>query len=209
MVKKKPKTRSKKGRSPHPGSALVGLRIIGGRFRGRKLRYAGEQTVRPMKDRVREALFNLVGPSIKGKFALDLFAGTGAIGLEAISRGAVGSLFVELHYPTAATLRENIATLAVESLCSVVVADTLIWTGQNPDLPAEPWVVFVSPPYEFFVSRTGDMLQLVETMLEAAPAESILVVESDQRFDFAQLVKADSWNVRDYPPARVGIYRKP
>ena len=68
----------------------VGLRIIGGTFRGRKLEYAGDMRVRPMKDRVRESVFNLVGTDVKGKFVLDLFGGTGAVCLEAISRGAVG-----------------------------------------------------------------------------------------------------------------------
>src|SRR5262245_7614130 len=64
------------------------LRIIGGTLRHRKLLYSGDQRTRPMKDRVREAVFNLVGPDVVGQHAIDLFAGTGALGFEAISRGA-------------------------------------------------------------------------------------------------------------------------
>ena len=208
MAKRKPK-HSRSTPLPEVRASTVGLRIIGGAFRGRKLRYAGETRVRPMKDRVREALFNLVGPSIKDKHAIDLFGGTGALGLEALSRGAVEATFVELHYPTARTLRENVETLGVTTACRVVVADTFLWTARELPSQPRPWAVFISPPYEFFVSRVEDMSRLIETVFRAAPAGSLLVVESDQRFDFARLCEPDSWNVRDYPPARIGILRKP
>ncbi|MDB4778044.1 RsmD family RNA methyltransferase [bacterium] len=65
------------------------LRIVGGRFRGRQIEYHGDPRTRPMKDNVREALFNLVGGWVPGKAVIDLFAGTGAVGLEAISRGGI------------------------------------------------------------------------------------------------------------------------
>ena len=70
--------------------------------------------MRPMKDRVREAIFNLIGPAIRGKHAMDLFAGTGALGLEALSRGADRATFIEQHFPTAKIIRQNIAALGVE-----------------------------------------------------------------------------------------------
>lgn len=162
-----------------------------------------------MKDRLREAVFNLVGPAVAGKHALDLFGGTGALGLEAISRGAVGATFVERHYPTARVLRENIAAVGVDDRAEVVVADTFSWFARNPTVSATAWVVFVSPPYEFYVSRRDDILRLVEAVLAAAPSESIVVVESDKRFDTSALPEAEQWNVRAYPPAVVGVYRKP
>src|SRR5919199_1250279 len=80
--------------------AVVGLRIIGGTLRGRKIKYSGDVRTRPMKDRVREAVFNLLGPQVSGSHAIDLFAGTGALGFEAISRGALRATFIERHYPT-------------------------------------------------------------------------------------------------------------
>src|SRR5271154_4383856 len=90
---------------------VAGLRIIGGRFRGRKLEYSGDPRTRPMKDRVREALFNLLSTAVKGKVAIDLFAGTGALGLEALSRGAARAVFIERHRPTAQTIGRNAAAL--------------------------------------------------------------------------------------------------
>ena len=69
---------------------IAGLRIIGGRLRGRKLHYSGDLRTRPMKDRLREAIFNLIGPAIRGKHAVDLFAGTGALALEASAAAPSG-----------------------------------------------------------------------------------------------------------------------
>ncbi|MBN2292848.1 MAG: RsmD family RNA methyltransferase [Pirellulales bacterium] len=186
----------------------VGMRIIGGDFRGRKLRYGGDQRVRPMKDRVRESLFNLIGPAIEGKHAIDLFGGTGALGLEAISRGAVAATITEQHYPTAKILRENVATLQIEPLVETITADVFIWFRRGPKLPKTPWVVFCSPPYDFYVDRADDLLELIGGLMDAAPPQSIFAVESDTRFDFDRLPKAQEWDIRPYHPAVVGIYVK-
>lgn len=191
------------------GGEPVGLRIIGGEFRGRRLRYGGDPRVRPMKDRVREAVFNLVGPAVRGSHAVDLFAGTGALGLEALSRGAATATFLEQHFPTARIIRENIATLGVEGRCQLTTGDTFLWADRH-DLPQErPWTVFCSPPYVLFVERTEAMLTLIRRLRDDAPAGSLLVVEADERFDFALLPEPEAWDVRAYPPAVVGLYRKP
>ncbi|MBI2826058.1 MAG: RsmD family RNA methyltransferase [Planctomycetia bacterium] len=184
------------------------LRIVGGSLARRRLKYAGDPRTRPMKDRVREAVFNLIGPAVAGKHAIDLFAGTGALALEAISRGAARATLVERHYPTAAVIGENVAALAVESAVQVVTADVFIWSRRLPDLGPAPWVVFCSPPYDFYVDRRADVLALVTRLLESAPAESIFVVEADARFDYGALPSPEAWDIRDYPPARVGIRRK-
>ncbi len=160
-----------------------------------------------MKERVREALFNLLGPGIEAKHAIDLFAGTGALGFEALSRGAATATFVERHFPTAAMIRKNAQALGVADRCSVLPANTLLWARRLPDLPAIPWIVFCSPPYELYVSNTGEMLALIEQILRNAPADSMFAVEADERFDFSLLPLAGDWDVREYPPAVVGILR--
>lgn len=186
----------------------MGLRIVGGQFRGRRLLYGGDARVRPMKDRTREAIFNLLGTTVPGKHAIDLFAGTGALALEALSRGATRATLLEMHGPTAAIVRQNIATLGVEAVSEVVTGDAFRWWRRRPDLGATPWLVFCSPPYAFFVERQDEMLELIRTMLEAAPADSLFVVESDQRFDPGLLPDPPAWDVRQYPPAVVGILEK-
>jgi 16S rRNA (guanine966-N2)-methyltransferase len=188
-------------------SEIAGLRIIGGKFRGRKLLYSGDIRTRPMKDRLREAVFNLVGTDIKGSHALDLFAGTGALGLEALSRGATRATFIEQHYPTSAIIKQNIAALEVNNQTEVVPGNVFIWFRRHPDLGELPWVVFCSPPYNFYVERMTEMLDIIGGMIPVAPPNSVFVVEADERFDFKLLPKPENWDVREYPPAIVGILR--
>ena len=159
------------------------LRIIGGEFRHRHLHYSGDLRTRPMKDRLREAIFNLIGPEIRGKQAIDLFAGTGALGLEAISRGAARATLIEQHHPTAELIRQNIAELGLEERADVAVGNTFIWwklqnkrqgnaTGFRFD--DAPWAVFCSPPYDFYVERTDEMLELLTALIRAAPKKASL-----------------------------------
>jgi 16S rRNA (guanine966-N2)-methyltransferase len=191
-----------------PAEATVGVRIIGGLLRGRKLRYSGDPRTRPMKDRVREAVFNLVGPAIKGKHAIDLFAGTGALGVEALSRGAVRATFLERHIPTAKQIERVLAELDMANAGQVFAANTFLWFARHPDLGPDPWVLFCSPPYDFYVERPSEMLQLIGQTMRDSPSGSLLVVEADERFDFAQLPSPEEWDIRTYPPAVVGIYRR-
>ncbi len=186
----------------------VGLRIIGGHFRGRRLAYGGQQGLRPMKDRVREAIFNLLGPAVAQKHAVDLFAGTGALALEALSRGAATATLIERHFPSAAIIRQNIATLAVEDRVELATGDVFAWWKRRPTLPDTPWVVFCSPPYDLYVTQTEEVCRLIGGLIEASPIGSLFAVESDARFDFERLPCPDRWDVRRYPPAVVGVYER-
>jgi 16S rRNA (guanine(966)-N(2))-methyltransferase RsmD len=185
------------------------LRIVGGKYRGRQLACSGDPRTRPMKDNIREALFNLVGGYLQGKHVFDLFAGTGAIGLEALSRGALHATLIERHFPTAALIRQNIAELQVESGTTVIESDTFYQVRQllnrPTQLPTAPWAVFCSPPYDLYVEREADLLQLLDGLIRAAPAGSLVVVESDERFDAGRLPYADAWKVRQYSPAQICI----
>jgi 16S rRNA (guanine966-N2)-methyltransferase len=194
------------------------VKIIGGTFRGRRLNYHGDPVVRPMKHRTREAIFNLVSTECGGRHAIDLFAGTGALGLEALSRGAARATFIEKHVPSARVVEQNIHTLAVEDRATLLVTSAFLW-GKR-DLPAtasqpnEPWLVFCSPPYAFYHERQTEMLDLISRIQSHAPAGSILIVEADEPFDFNVLRHSESsqageWDVRAYAPAVVGLWRAP
>jgi len=209
MSKRTARPDAQRPHEPPADAAASDVRIIGGRFRGRRLLYGGQLRTRPMKDRVREALFNLVGSDVQRKYAIDLFAGTGALGLEALSRGAVGATFIEQHFPTAEILKQNLRALDVEAVCEVIPGNSLLWAQRGFPRATAPWLVFCSPPYDFYVDRSEEMLGLIEGLLAKAPGGSVLVVESDQRFDPATLPLAADWDVRAYGPAVVGIYRKP
>jgi 16S rRNA (guanine966-N2)-methyltransferase len=214
MKHKRPKATSKS--SVEPTSDRVGdgeeaaarPRIIGGTFRGRRLIYAPDLRTRPMKDRVREAVFNLIGYGIEGKHVLDLFAGTGALGFEALSRGAASATFVDRHFPTADIIRQNIAALDLAAVATVLPANVLLWSRRLPPLPAVPWVAFCSPPWDLYVEQSDAVLALLNTLLENAPEGSLLVVEADERFDLGLLPRAGEWFLREYPPAVIAILEK-
>ncbi len=162
-----------------------------------------------MKDRVREAVFNLVGVDVKGKHALDLFAGTGALGFEALSRGAARATFLERHFPTADLVRQTALELGVAAQCQVIAANTLIWVQRDLTPGPLPWVAFVSPPWSLFHEQAESMIELVATLCERSPAGSVIVVEADREFDMARLPRAAEWDVREYFPAVVGVLRLP
>lgn len=129
-----------KGR--RPGAANT-LRIIGGQWRGRKLRFADGEGLRPTTDRVRETLFNWLQPVIQGARCLDLFAGSGALGLEALSRGAREVVFIETNPRAIAALKENL-TLLQAGNSRVIRGDALAFL----DGSAEHFdVIFLDPPF--------------------------------------------------------------
>lgn len=199
---------------PTPGETedqevrIPSLRIIGGKMRGRALAYSGDVRTRPMKDRVREAVFNLLGPGIAGMHVIDLFAGTGALGLEALSRGSARAALIERHFPTARVIEQNAATLEVADRVKVYKADAFLWARRLPDLGTDPWLVFCSPPFSFYTERKEDMLTLIGTMVDKAPLHSLFAVEADETFDMNLLPHSADWDIRNYPPAVIGIYGK-
>ncbi len=205
MAKQNSRRRSAAGDIEEP---VVGLRIIGGSLRGRKLQYSGDIRTRPMKDRVREAVFNLLGPQVASSHAIDLFAGTGALGIEAISRGAAKATFIERHLPTVELIKRNAAALGVADRINAVFGDAFLWSAKFSATEQQPLTVFCSPPYDFYVDRRQEMLDLIGHWVELSPAGSQFVVEADERFDFAALSLAERWDVRKYPPAVVGIFEK-
>jgi 16S rRNA (guanine966-N2)-methyltransferase len=188
---------------------VSGVRIIGGTFRGRQLQYSGDLRTRPMKDRTREAIFNLIGVDVIGRHAFDLFAGTGALGLEALSRGATRATLVERHLPTRNLIEDNLRSLALQDRASAVFSDAFMFVRKlQPAADGMSWVVFCSPPYELFVSRLDDMLALIRGVVEKMPEGSTIVVESDEHFDTSALPGTVEWRTRKYFPAFVSIAEK-
>ncbi|ADV27040.1 methyltransferase [Pseudoxanthomonas suwonensis 11-1] len=134
------------GRAPVRGAAPGVVRIIGGRWRGTRLPVADVAGLRPTSDRVRETLFNWLMPALPGARVLDLFAGSGALGLEALSRGAAEAVLVERDPGAATALRGNVARLGAPA--RVVEADALRWLGsaESASMPAAD-IVFIDPPF--------------------------------------------------------------
>ena len=127
------------------------MRVIAGKYRSRILKSLKGSALRPTSDKLRETLFNVLGPNIAGSRLLDIFAGTGAVGIEALSRGAAEVLFIENHAPAAVLIRRNLESLAITKGAQVLPLDALralakIAHKHNPTDPAFDFV-FVDPPY--------------------------------------------------------------
>ncbi|MFC3679207.1 16S rRNA (guanine(966)-N(2))-methyltransferase RsmD [Bacterioplanoides pacificum] len=119
------------------------LRIIGGQWRSRRLRFPAIDGLRPTLDRVRETVFNWLQFDVEGARVVDAFAGSGALGFEALSRGAKQVIFLEKHAKAALQLKENLQTLQASN-AQVWAGDALTWLEQNP----EPYdLVFLDPPF--------------------------------------------------------------
>jgi 16S rRNA (guanine966-N2)-methyltransferase len=121
------------------------VRIIGGRWRGTKLAVPDSAGLRPTSDRVRETLFNWLMPVLPGAQVLDLFAGSGALGLEAMSRGAARAVLVERDAALIVSLRSTVAKLQGGEGVGIVQADALSWLATQPGAAFD--LAFVDPPF--------------------------------------------------------------
>jgi 16S rRNA (guanine966-N2)-methyltransferase len=150
-----------------PGARSRVLRIIGGRHRGRRLRFPPGVVIRPTPDRVRETLFNWLQPRIVGARVLDMFAGSGALGLEALSRGAAHVTFLEADRRAAGAI-EALAREWHEESVAVERVDALQWLARRQ--AAEKFdIVFVDPPYD---------ANLLAAALEALCARQLLAPDA-------------------------------
>ena len=119
------------------------MRVIAGEFRSRVLKTLPGMDTRPTPDRLREALFNVLSPEIEGLVFLDAYAGSGAVGIEALSRGASRAIFIEKSKPAAGVLRENLSSLGLLSRAEVLQGKTLQYLPHRA-----AGIVFLDPPYD-------------------------------------------------------------
>jgi len=142
-------------KKPRNGAAGQ-IRIIGGQWRGRKLPVPDSAGLRPTTDRVRETLFNWLAADIQQAKCLDCYAGSGALGLEALSRHAASATLLELERPVAQQLEKNLATLGAKS-GRVVNTNTLQFLAQKGD---EHQLVFIDPPFrQGLLEKTTQLLE--------------------------------------------------
>jgi 16S rRNA (guanine966-N2)-methyltransferase len=173
------------------------LRIIGGEQRGRKIEVPSAG-VRPTTDRVRGAIFNVLRQLVPGRPAFDLFAGSGALGLESLSRGATHATFVESDSRVASILRSNVKHLNFESRSTIVVADVFRWADRFAQWPQSPAVILIAPPYALFEQRLKLLQQLWATLVERLPVDSAIAIQAPQDFQRDWLPAGADWELRRY-----------
>jgi 16S rRNA (guanine966-N2)-methyltransferase len=123
---------------------MSGLRVIGGKARGRRLYSVPGDSTRPITDKVKGALFNIIGADIQGAFFLDLFAGTGGVGIEALSRGAAFGLFTDLNRQPVETIRRNLQITGLETQAEILRIDALTLFERPPKIRFD--YVYIAPP---------------------------------------------------------------
>ena len=149
------------------------LRVSGGEARGRRLK--APKNIRPTQGMVKQAIFNIVGPMIEDARVLDLFAGSGAIGIEALSRGAAHVTFVDLQERGLAILRQNLDALGFKDRSRVIRGDVVRWLQASPDAIRAADFVFLDPPYDDLV------LDRALTALDPSVSEATVVAEHSRR----------------------------
>jgi 16S rRNA (guanine966-N2)-methyltransferase len=174
------------------------MRVVAGLYRGRPLKAPPGRDTRPTADRVREALFSILGP-IDGLDVLDLYAGSGALGIEALSRGAASATFVESDRRAAEAIRGNLETLGASG--DVVVSEAAAWLRTEAGR-ATFGLVLIDPPYDSAAALGAMMSELLPPTL--APG-ALIVTESDKRNPLIlDLPLADE---RTYGDTRIAIHR--
>jgi 16S rRNA (guanine966-N2)-methyltransferase len=175
------------------------MRIIGGTHRGRRIAAPRGGHTRPTGDRVREALFNLVGP-VDGASVLDLYAGSGALGLEALSRGARRCVFVETDGAACRAIRANLETLGLTGGL-VTQRDALAVLRDERTAGRRHELLLLDPPYERGQELEPRLTELVPTVVAAA---GMVVVETDARLE--PTLPLDLVTTRRYGSARLTLF---
>jgi 16S rRNA (guanine966-N2)-methyltransferase len=158
------------------------MRVIAGKFRSRQLKSLKGMALRPTSDRLRETLFNVIADRVAGSYFVDLFAGTGAVGIEALSRGARKVVFIEKHGPAAALIKKNLETLQVTEGAQVLAVDAVhaleVLAKTNSAVNSNPDIVFLDPPY----GNAGDYDRVLTCLgCEALLHEGSLVIAEHRR----------------------------
>lgn len=186
------------------------MRIIAGEFRGRKLLAPESDTTRPITDRVKQSLFDMIVADLPEAVVYDCFSGTGSMGLESLSRGARLALFFDADRSALNQLRKNIATLQVESRSRVVPGDLFKWFSQvRPAEDERPTVIFLDPPYRFVIERSEQIRQLVGQMVthHLAPG-GFIVFRHDAKDNLSFAAEVDEFDKREYGGMVVRFLRK-
>lgn len=179
------------------------MRITGGEYRGRLLQSPKDRTIRPTSDKVRQAIFNILGSRMdfEGIAVLDAFCGTGALGIEALSRGALCCTFMDKNGGSLGLAKENFVALKITAQHSFVLKDAAK-PGRKPDNIAAANLVFLDPPY-----KQGLIAASVAALGENGwfAQEALILMESEKGLDFASLSACDVLMTRDYGDTAIAL----
>jgi 16S rRNA (guanine966-N2)-methyltransferase len=181
------------------------VRVIAGKFRSRLLKGPGKLRLRPTSDRLRETLFNILGKSVEDSLFVDLYAGTGAIGIEAFSRGARETIFIESHAAGVRLVKQNLDALGIRSGAEVIEADAVRGLERLSARRLVADFIFLDPPYE------GDehlrILEFLDDSHLVAPY-GLVIVEHHRRMDLpVRFGRLERVRLHEQGDAALSFYR--
>jgi 16S rRNA (guanine966-N2)-methyltransferase len=208
-----------------PELETVALRIIAGRLRSRKIHFECDRRTRPMKDRTREAVMNLMGGTLDGMLAFDLFGGSGVMAFESISRGAQAAVVWEILRGGATTILKIARELGISEDVHVLHEDIFRWSKdlsarlaslprigplvQETATEKPAWAIYCCPPYAMWDNQGAELKELIERWYTLAPSGSLMAVELEVRTPETWLPTGPDWDLRSYSPAKMAIAEKP
>jgi 16S rRNA (guanine966-N2)-methyltransferase len=186
------------------------MRVIAGEFRGRTILAPASEVTRPITDRVKQSVFDILMPWMDGAVVYDCFSGTGSMGLECLSRGARHVTFFEADRSAGTLLKKNIATLRVADRSTIVTGDLFQWfaTPRRTGLPAAD-LIFLDPPYRFVRERPDDLRRLAMALGDEHLAPDGLVIFRHDATDALPLPTLVVRDTREYGSMTVEMLGKP
>jgi 16S rRNA (guanine966-N2)-methyltransferase len=179
------------------------MRIIAGEFRNRRLLPPEGSLTRPITDRVKQSVFDIVSPRLPDAVVYDLFAGTGSLGLESLSRGAAAATFFESDRSALARLQKNVSALNVDNRAKIIRRDLFDWFTAAPGPVRQADVIFLDPPYRFVIERADELAALcTQIAAKHLSPEGLVVFRHDIR-DGLQAPALHAFDIRDYGSMRV------
>jgi len=175
------------------------VRVVAGILRGRKIEFEVNPLMRPTPQRVREALFSILGVSFKGISFYDVFAGTGVNGFEAISRGASKTTFIERDFQLAQVIERYIKKFNVGALGHVVCTDAYRWAARW--IPAkDSSIIFISPPFIDYKNQLEELFSMIRSFQEKVQPGSVVVVQTESEIPIGDLPDdaGAGWDIRKY-----------
>ncbi|MGH7178906.1 MAG: 16S rRNA (guanine(966)-N(2))-methyltransferase RsmD [Tepidisphaeraceae bacterium] len=188
------------------------MRIIGGQLSGRKILAPDGSVTRPITDRVKQSLFDVVAPQIESALVYDCFAGTGSMGLESLSRGAAFLTFFESHRPALARLNQNVVALELTGRSRIVGGDLFRWFKQSISRPGSTQasgadLVFLDPPYRFLRERSAELQALAGHLVGTHLRPDATIVFRHARDDTLELPGLRRYDLREYGEMAIEFLR--
>jgi 16S rRNA (guanine966-N2)-methyltransferase len=181
------------------------LRIVAGSLRGRKLNCIVTPDLRPTPQMVREALFSILGNAIPGRTFVDIFAGTGIVGLEALSRGAERTLFIERDFRLAQELERRLREFEVYDEARLYRTDAYRWCAAWQP-PADAVNIFFSPPFDDLQKRPELLMEALTTLQRNVATDSVIIVQGEKNSPLEDLLSG--WEARRYSRNILWIWQK-